>query len=233
MNNKIIKNLLRKNPIICRLINYKKYFDDKRYSYLRSPYLKVLKLFIDEDTTIISSNCFAGRIMQDLNMRYNSPTLGLYFMYPDYIEFLTNIKYYLTDAKIQFVEHSKYHIGDERRKNWKHWYPIGLLDGKVEIHFLHYYTEKEASEKWYRRACRVNFEKLLIIGMDQNLCTAKDILDFDQLPYKNKIFFTSKDVKGNSIIYVKEFRNCNCVGDPYKKGHIFYKYLTDFFKKQR
>ena len=48
-------------------------------------------------------------------MEYNSPTLGLYFMYPDYIEFLGNLHHYLTKAKIEFVEHSKYPVGDERR----------------------------------------------------------------------------------------------------------------------
>ncbi len=84
--------------------------------------------------------------MQDIGMEYNSPTLGLYFMYPDYIELLSNLKYYLTDARIEFVENSKYPIGDERRAAWSHWYPIGLLGSKVEIHFLHYHSEKEAAE---------------------------------------------------------------------------------------
>jgi uncharacterized protein (DUF1919 family) len=41
--------------------------------------------------------------MQDFGMRYNTPTLGLSFGAPDYIEFLSNLKYYFTEAKIQFV----------------------------------------------------------------------------------------------------------------------------------
>lgn len=121
-------------------------------------------------------------------MEYNSPTLGLYFMYPDFIEFLSNLKFYLTEAKIEFVERSKYPLGNERRESRPLWYPIGLLDGKVEIHFLHYRTEHEAAEKWYRRASRVNFNSLFIIAMDQNLCTKQDIKEFDKLPYKNKKF---------------------------------------------
>ena len=67
-----------------------------------------------KDLSLISSNCFTGRIMQDIGMQYITPTLGLYFMYPDYIEFLSNLEYYLKEAKIEFVEHSKYAIGDER-----------------------------------------------------------------------------------------------------------------------
>lgn len=84
----------------------------------RKPYVSQVRQMIDDDTSIITSNCFAGRIMQDLGMKYNTPTLGLYFMYPDYIEFLQHLEYYLTEAKIQFVEHSKYALGDERREEW-------------------------------------------------------------------------------------------------------------------
>lgn len=181
--------------------------------------------------SIISSNCFAGRIMQDLKMEYNSPTLGLYFMYPDYIEFLSNLRYYLTEAKIEFVEHSKYPIGDERRAAWNHWYPIGLLDGKVEIHFLHYHSEKEAAEKWYRRAKRVNFDNLFIVGMQQNLCTEKDITAFDALPFKHKVMFSTSQLPLRSNIYMPEFAGSDSVGDPYRKGHIFYKHLIQYLSK--
>ena len=169
--------------------------------------------------------------MQDLGMKYTTPTLGLYFMYPDYIEFLNNLEFYLKEAKIQFVEHSKYPLGDERRAKWKHWYPIGLLDGKVEIHFLHYYTEQEAAEKWYRRAKRINWDKLLVVGMDQNLCTENDIRAFDALPFERKIFFSSRPAEGKSIEYMREFAGQGQVGDPYRKAHLFYSYLIKHFKK--
>ena len=204
---------------------------DRYYRFRRKPYLKDIATLVDKDTSIISSNCFAGRIMQDLGMRYNTPTLGLYFMYPDYIEFLSRLEYYLTEAEIEFVEHSKYAIGDERRARWKHWYPIGLLGGEVEIHFLHYHTEREAAEKWHRRAARVNFGKLLVIGMDQNLCTQADICAFDRLPFRRKVFFSSRDVKGDSIVFMPEFAADGQVGDPYRKGHVFYRYLVERMRR--
>ncbi len=202
-------------------------------SFCRRPYIRELAKYITKDTSVISSNCFAGRIMQDLQMQYNSPTLGLYFWAPDYIEFLNHIKFYLTEAKVTFVGHSKYPLGDERRENWKHWYPIGLLDNKVEIHFLHYYTEEEAAEKWYRRASRVNFDKLFVLGMEQNLCTENEIREFDALPFANKYFFSSKNISLPSNIFMKEFENNGEVGDPYKKGHLFYRELVERLKKNR
>lgn len=134
--------------------------------------------------------------------------------------------------EITFVEHSKHKLGDERRAKWKHWYPIGLLGGKVEIQFLHYYTEKEAADKWSRRAARVNMSNLLVIGMDQNLCTEKTMIAFDKLPFDRKVFFSQRHVKGDSIVFMKEFENDGQVGDPYKKGHIFYKYLVEYLKRK-
>ena len=228
MDKERLKQALRKNTAGRLLVACKKRTEDA-VSYLkRRRYIPTLARLIDDDVSIISSNCFAGRIMQDKHMKYNTPTLGLYFMFPDYIEFLQHLEHYLTEAKIVFVEHSKYALGDERRAKWKHWYPIGLLDGKVEIHFLHYFTEEEAATKWYRRARRVNFDKLLIVGMDQNRCTEADIKAFDRLPFKQKMFFSSKEVEGQSIIYLREFADKGQVGDPYRKADVFYKHLINF-----
>lgn len=199
----------------------------KRYRYIIG-----LRKALPKNISIISSNCFAGRIMQDLNMQYNSPTLGLYFMYPDYLEFLSNLEYYLKDAKIEFVEHSKYTLGDYRRNKAKQWYPIGLLGGRVEIHFLHYHTEEEAATKWYRRASRVNFNKLLIIGMEQNRCDIDDIYAFDKLPFKNKIMFSSKKLPTlESNVFISRYAKMEKVGDAYRDGHVFYKYLVKKLKR--
>lgn len=94
----------------------KKAIKEKIKFLLRYRYICALRSRISKDTSIISTNCFAGRIMQDLSMRYNSPTEGLYFMYPDYIKFLKNLKYYLNEATLTFTPTSKYAICNERRK---------------------------------------------------------------------------------------------------------------------
>lgn len=228
----VIKRKLRYRFPVRILLNIKKSIENKWLAHERAKYLPKIREIVTHNTSIISSNCFAGRIMQDLGMQYNTPTLGLYFWYPDYIEFLTDLKHYLTEAKLEFVEHSKYTLGDERRKRWSHWYPIALLGGKVEIAFLHYHTEEEAAEKWYRRAKRVNWDRLLIIGMEQNLCSEKDIYAFDNLPYVHKIMFSSKNLPLESNAYMTEFTNRGEVGDPYKKGHLFYRMLIEKISKQ-
>lgn len=225
-----LKYVLSLIPPISWYLAIKERINDRKLYQKRVPYLPQIRKLITPDTSIISSNCFAGRIMQDLGMQYNTPTLGLYFFADDYIEFLSNLKYYLTEAKLEFLDESRYPLGNERRAKWTHWYPIGLLGGKVEIQFLHYHTEKEAAEKWYRRARRVNFDKLFVIGMEQNLCTIDNIKAFDKLPFEKKIFFSTKQIEGcSSNCYLHQFVDNGEVGDPYKRAQDFYRTIIEQF----
>ena len=194
----------------------------------RKQYFAALRKIIKPTTTIISSNCFAGRIMQDLNYEYNSPTLGLYFFANDYIKFLKNLKHNLLGATLVFAQESKYSLGNERHNKWPFKYPIGLLDGDIEIHFLHYHSEEEARIKWERRAHRVNFDDLIIIGMQQNLPSHKAVEEFSKLPFERKVYFVTEEYSNlKDTVYLPEFRGLEEVGDPYKKGHIFYKHLIN------
>ena len=123
---------------------------------------------------------------------------------------------------------------DEKREQWSHWYPIGHLGGQVEIHFLHYYSEEEAAEKWYRRARRINWNNIVVFGMEQNLCTLEDIKAFDKLPYKRKFFFSTRylpEIASNC--FVEKFSDCKEVGDPYKNGHNYYKALVENARKRK
>lgn len=228
-----IKRFIKKYIIFSWIVFVRNHIMDWFYYQKRKKYLQDINNLVfskGEPMSIISSNCFAGRIMQDLNMEYNSPTLGLYFMFPDYILFLKDLGHYLT-SEIVFVEHSKYQLGDDRRAEWTishHWYPIGLLDGNVEIHFLHYRSEKEAADAWHRRAARVNMDNLLIIGMDQNLCTEQDIREFDKLPYQRKLFFSTHNLPDlTSNVFLDKFSGKDSVGNPYKYPDLYYKKLLN------
>ena len=92
----------------CKLLGYVRFVQ-------RAVYFRQLKKLVKPTTSVITSNCFAGRIMQDLKMQYNSPTEGLYFMMPDYLEFLEHLEYYTQNAKLSFVKHSRYQLGESRR----------------------------------------------------------------------------------------------------------------------
>jgi uncharacterized protein (DUF1919 family) len=205
---------------------------DKYYERKRLKYAEMLKPHFSSNVSIISSNCLAGRIYQDLRVQYNSPTLGLYFMYPDYINFLQNLESNLK-APISFVTQSKYPSENERMALKKHSYPIGLLNGDIEIHFLHYTTEEEAYEKWKRRCERVNFDNLIVIASEQNLASKTDVVNFEKLSFEKKMFFTSEDYLTNSSVFIKEFEGMGKTGDPYREGGLYYRDMLSFINNSK
>ncbi|MCR4769935.1 MAG: DUF1919 domain-containing protein [Bacteroidaceae bacterium] len=232
MNKYQLRQILNRIPMCAWIMNKRELFNKWRFYQKRKPYISELHELLD-NTSIISSNCFAGRVMQDLKMEYNSPTLGLWMMPDDFAEFCGNLKHYLK-ADIKIVEHSKNELGEYKMTHPpKHPYPVGWIDGKLEVHFLHYHTPEDAISKWKRRAERVNYDNLLLIGSEQNGCTEKDVKAFDDIPYKRKLYFCSKPYPYKSTIYIKEFAKIGHAGDPYKQGHIYYKYLVNWLKSNR
>lgn len=154
--------------------------------------------------TIISSNCIGGIIYQDLHIQASSPTIDLYFNAPDFIQFLNKMPYYL-GCSLTFTKKTKYSEIDSI-------YPIGALDD-VEIHFMHYKSDKDALLKWEQRKKRIEFDNLFIIMTDRDFCTYDIIKEFDNLPYKNKIIFTAKHYpEFKSAIYCKHFEDQDSVG---------------------
>lgn len=166
------------------------------------------------DFTIISNNCWGGMIYESYNLPKKTPTVGMFFMAKDYIEFLSDLEGYIS-GDLTFINPS-----DSRWKNMPELasdnrfghYPIGVLSNginSVEIFFLHYHSEQEALDKWKRRIKRINWNKLLIKFNDQNGCTETEVKRFMALPFKNKLFFTCKHWpnENNQYIVIKQFFN--------------------------
>lgn len=177
----------------------------------------------NKNFTIISNNCWGGTVYEAYNLPKGSPTVGLFFMAKDYIEFLSDLKGYL-EGSLTFIkpEESRWkdyvEVGGDDRFGT---YPIGLLsNGKktVEVFFLHYHDEKEAYDKWTRRIGRVNWERLLVKFNDQNGCTEVEVKKFMSLPFKNKLFFTCKHWpdKAKEQIVIKQFPKHNFILASYE-----------------
>lgn len=163
---------------------------------LRKIYIKCsckirAKKIKNNDFTIISNNCWGSFIYQSYNLKYNSPTIGLFFMADDYIKFLKDIKEYI-NSPIEFINPKKSKWYEQLNKSYKFGeYPIGKIKD-IEIYFLHYKNKEEALEKWNKRCSRINWEKLIVKFNDQNGCNFDHIESFNRLKYKNKICFLSE-----------------------------------------
>ncbi|AKD38404.1 hypothetical protein I926_05400 [Pasteurella multocida subsp. multocida OH4807] len=180
--------LLRKR--ICNKLNaYIRYFlnQEKR------------KRLIKRDITVISSNCLGGFMLHDLNLRFNSPFINLYLTAKDFLRYLQNIEFYQSQP-LEFIQTEKT-------------YPVGKL-ADLHIHFMHYHNEQEAREKWQQRSQRMNLENLFIIMTDRDGCTYQDLVEFDALPFKNKVVFTNKDYPElKSAVKISGFEQEEMVGD--------------------
>lgn len=151
--------------------------------------------------TIISNNCWGGAIYQKYGLPYRTPTTGLYLLGCDFVKFAERLEHYI-NWELKFIpwEESKYY---EKIKHNKP-YPIAMLDD-IEIYFMHYSTEKEAAEKWYRRAKRINYEHILFKLSQREGCSKEDIEKFMSLPLRNKICFAYDDIPG--VIHIPELKD--------------------------
>ena len=145
------------------------------------------------DFTVISNNCWAGKLYQYLDMPYLSPTVGLYFFADDYLKFVKNLKYYMS-LELGFISasESKYCNVLTNRNQFDR--IIGTLDD-VEIVFLHYKSREEAIEKWNRRKKRINWDKIVVKFSQMNECHDEQLNQFDSLDIPQKFMLTTNKKK--------------------------------------
>lgn len=133
----------------------------------------------NSDFTIISSNCLGGVISHELELEFMSPTVNLFIEPSSFVKFCKNLTCYFEQPL--------------EEKEWSGDYPIALCND-IEIHGLHYRNFSELKDKWNERKRRVNFDNIFIFMIERDGCTYEDILEFDKLPYKNKVVFVSKEM---------------------------------------
>lgn len=162
---------------------------------IRKMRLIILRMKLKNKTpTIISNSCKGTFMYHDLNLKFNSPTINLFFTADDYIKFLEQMDFYLS---LELLED----------KNDIKEYPVGML-GDIKIYFMHYKTFEEAKNKWEERCKRIDKKNIHIIMDEGKDCTYDILKRFNQLKYKYKVVFTHKDYpEFESAFYIKGFEN--------------------------
>lgn len=178
---------------------------------------EIKKLRLKNKTpTVISSNCNGGMILHDLGLKFNTPTINLFFSASDYLKLIGNMRYYFSIDPVK-IEYDKP-------------YPVGKIDDIV-IHFMHYNSFEEASEKWCERRNRIDYDNLFFMFSDKNGCTYEDIKSFDNLHFEHKVIFTHKQYpEFKSAYYIKGFENDGEVGilSDFMPGKLRRRYLDAF-----
>lgn len=199
------------------LINELRHFQRNLYLLNNKKYKKIT----NKNCCIISINCIGGVVSHELHLRFNSPTINLWFTTKDFISFLKNLDYYLYACEL---------VKDEELSNYYN-YPVGILND-IKIYFQHYKSFEEAKAKWIERTKRVCIDNLYVVMVQGDDCTENDIDEFDKLNFKHKVCFTAREFpEYDSSYYIKgsekndkSVRNlCN------HKGKITGKFWLDEF----
>src|SRR6266446_3534248 len=110
----------------------------------------ILRLFVgDTKFTVVSNNCWGAHIYQALRIQYQTPFVGLFILPKTYLELLRRFDHYIR-SDLTFTNESRSEALNLWRDRESLGYPIGLLDGRLELHFQHYRDEIEACSKWRR-----------------------------------------------------------------------------------
>ena len=175
------------------------------YSGLRQKMASVMRQKIcakklkNRDFTIISNNCWGGIISEKYGLKKNSPTCGLLIEGEDYIKFCKNLQYYTTQ-QLEFIpfQKGKYSFLYPGQS-----FPVAKLDD-IEIYFMHYASEQEAADKWYRRCKRINWENIIYKLSERGSFNKELVSEFMELPLENKLCFAYDKIDG--VIHVPELQ---------------------------
>lgn len=180
---------------------------------------KINRNFINKDDfTIIANNCWGTFIYKKYGIPYQTPFVNLMLFAPDYIEMVENFSLVLLE-KLSFIPHEASKHKDELIKLgiYQGEYPIGILDGKYELHFIHYTSKEDAKEKWFRRLERINSDKLIFKFSDGDKFEPEMAERFDRLPYANKVCFSAAEFPElKSVVSLEKFRGKPRVHDEWK-----------------
>lgn len=146
---------------------------------------------INDDVTIIASNCWGGYLYHWLGLKFQSPFINLAFSNSDFIQVLKHFD--------EFIDFPIKECLDSNRK-----YPVGISCYGIKILFMHSKSFEEAIDDWNRRKNRINKDNMVVFF--SNFYWDEKILDdFIQLPYEHKIVFTDRKVNYDCAFYIKRW----------------------------
>lgn len=169
-----------------------------RHSFYRK---RLVRRLTNLAPSILSLDCVGGVMAHDLRLRFNSPTVNLFFeSCGDFIDYVADLRYY---SQAELCECPYAYEGARR-------YPVGMLKGNgtlpdIKIHFLHYRSFEEAREKWLERSGRLDFDNLCVVMQAAEL--DEGLLErFERLPISRKVILGYHLLPANPTGHVNNIR---------------------------
>ena len=184
-------------------------FDLKRYLRLRK-----------EGLSTFANFCWSGFLCKSLAIEHRSPTKNLFFIDPEYLRFLSNLSYYLTECDPVFECWQK--GGYEGQPH----YPL-LRVGDIHLFCNHSDDPDAEIEKWKRRRDRVNFNNMLFEFTSEDPKYVHEFLNL-KLPGR-KLCMTSVETGHPDAVLVRAAPGTNFLDTVHKGvlGYLPYLSLLD------
>lgn len=160
----------------------------------------------DAKFSIISNDCWGGGAYGHAGLMYRTPFIGTRILAPCFLRLLSDLRGFLS-APLAFIADSRYPFIEERRAATLGRYPIALLHGAVEVHFVHEPDEATAARKWERRLTKLHWDNLYIkFSQDPEACTEALLEEFDRLHYPYKVCFTYREYPAlRSTVFMPDY----------------------------
>lgn len=149
--------------------------------------------------TVLSNDCWAQALYEGYGLPCQTPFAGA-GMYADcFLRFLGDVEGYLR-SPLLFLPETRYaalgRLRNQRATQNGPW-PIALLGGDVEVHFLHSETEDEARREWDAGCERMNLKRIAVkFSADKDGATQEHIDRFAALPFERKLLISRQSLPG-------------------------------------
>ena len=161
------------------------------------------------DVTLVSQNCIGGVMYHDCEAKFISPTVNLFIKPHEFMRFVRNLEFYLDETPV---------VADGDK------YPVGDLSDNIKINFMHYYSQKEALEKWEQRKQRVNKKKIFVICIERDGFDEDAFKAFKKLPYPKALFTRNVKWKNEKdCIFLPQYQAEKQVPDIIPYRMMYYK----------
>ena len=164
-------------------------------------------LNVDDFPTVISNDCFAGRIydaFDAINMITITPTINTWIDIEDFLKLSSNPKHYLQIEMKEYIW----------RKVWIHEVIAGKLDD-IYINFAHSEGTDAGwlMDRWNYMCEKVKWDNMLFVVRENEALPYEFTRQFSLIEYPNIIFrrkYLSKDdIKSNSVFAPEMINNPN------------------------
>lgn len=161
----------------------------------------------DHDFTVLSQNCIGGVLYHDLGAPFLSPTVNLFIPAKDFLRLCADVKGYMQKPLCVTMGES---------------WPAGML-GDVRIEFMHYASCEEAEAAWARRAARIRYDRIAIVGTDRDGFDDEAFALWQTIPHP-KVLFTANSAyaQHEDSVYLPRFSENGAIADLIP-GRAFYK----------